>query len=385
MGRRIGPFGVAPYRVVALVCAAAMLVPPWGLPPAVAQAQSAVSPDQAATYSPGQLDALLAPIALYPDDLLTQVLMASAWPLQVVEAARWLSDLANAALRGDALAAALQPMDWDPAVKSLVPFPAVVKMMNDQLEWMQQLGYAFANQQDAVLASVQRLRFQAQASGHLASGRQQVVSSAGGAVVIAPADPQVVYVPVYNPAMVYGVWPDPDYPPVYLPPPPGYDLGDVLATGIAFGVGAVIIGSLWGIGSPNWRGGGVTVNVNRWNAINHNRPPISNPGWRPPPGGPVGRPNLGGTGGFTGVHPGGAPTFNPQNRPVYSPAPQVFSPTPRPAPQVFSPAPQGFNPAPQAPRPPPQGFSPSPQAPRSPPPAPRPEPRPAPNGRNPQY
>jgi hypothetical protein len=384
-----------------------MLVPPWGLPPGVAQAQSAGSPAQAeAAYSPEQLDALLAPIALYPDDLLTQVLMASAWPLQVVEAERWLSDPANAALQGDALAAALAPMDWDPAVKSLVPFPAVVKMMNDQLEWMQQLGYAFASQQAAVLASVQRLRSQAQASGHLASSRQQVVSVSGGAVIIAPANPQVVYVPVYNPAMVYGVWPCPDYPPVYLPPPPGYDIGDVLATGIAFGVGAVIIGSLWGIGSPNWGGGGVYVNVNRWNAINRNRPPISNPGWRPPPpsggggwrpppGGPVGRPNLGGSGGFTGVRPGGAPAFNPQNRPAFSPAPQeprsmppVFSPTPqapRPGPQGFNPAPQGFNPAPQAPRSAPQGFNPAAPAPRSAPQVSRPEPRSSPNGRNPQY
>ena len=271
-------------RVVAWICAATMLVPPWGLPPREAQAQPAgAAAAQAAAFSPEQLDALLAPIALYPDALLTQVLMASAWPLQVVEAARWLSNPANAALQGDALARALQSQSWDPAVKSLVPFPTVLTMMNGQLDWMQQLGYAFSTQQGDVLDSVQRLRQQAQGTGCLRTTEQQVVSAQGQTIVIAPANPDVVYVPAYNPTVVYGSWPYPSYPPVYFPPPPGYAVGNALLTGLAFGVGVGVVASLWNIGSPNWGYRNVNVNVNRWNSINVNRPPIRNPGWRPPP------------------------------------------------------------------------------------------------------
>ncbi len=297
---------VVPFRVVACVCAATMLVPPWGLPTGVAQAQPVdAAAAQAPAYSPEQLDALLAPIALYPDALLTQVLMASAWPLQVVEAARWVSAPGNAALQGDALAQALQTQPWDPAVKSLVPFPTVLALMNSQLDWLQQLGYAVATQQGDVLDSVQRLRRQAQGTGCLKTTEQQVVSMQGQTIVIAPASPQVVYVPAYNPTVVYGAWPYPAYPPVYLPPPPGYAVGNALLTGIAFGVGVGIVASLWNVGSPNWGYRNVNVNVNRWNTINVNRPPISNPGWRPPPpaggggwrppaGGPVGPPRPGG-------------------------------------------------------------------------------------------
>ncbi len=291
-------------RVVAWICAATMLVPPWGLPPRDAQAQpAAAAAGQAAAFSPEQLDALLAPIALYPDTLLTQVLMASAWPLQVVEAARWLSNPANAALQGDALARALQSQSWDPAVKSLVPFPTVLSLMNSQLDWMQQLGYAFSTQQADVLDSVQRLRHQAQGTGCLKSTEQQLVSAQGQTIVIAPANPDVVYVPAYNPTVVYGSWPYPSYPPVYFPPPPGYAVGNALLTGLAFGVGVGVVASLWNVGSPNWGYRNVNVNVNRWNSINVNRPPISNPGWRPPPpgaggwrppGGPVGAPRPGG-------------------------------------------------------------------------------------------
>ena len=213
--------------------------------------------------------------------------MASAWPLQVVEAARWVTVPGNAALQGDALAQALQTQPWDPAVKSLVPFPTVLALMNSQLDWLQQLGYAFATQQGDVLDLVQRLRRQAQATGCLKTNEQQVVTVQGPSIVIAPASPQVVYVPAYNPTVVYGAWPYPAYPPVYLPPPPGYVVGNALLTGIAFGVGVGIVASLWNVGSPNWGYRNVNVNVNRWNTINVNRPPISNPGWRPPqpPGG----------------------------------------------------------------------------------------------------
>src|SRR5262249_41371180 len=145
-----------------------------------------------------QLDAMLAPIALYPDELLTQLLMASTYPLQVVAASRWLEKDNNKDLNGDALANALESESWDPSVKSLVPFPQVIAMLNDNLEWTQQLGYAVATQQAAVLDSIQRLRHQAQGVGSLKTTEQQRVVVEGDNIVIQPANPQTVYVPVYN-------------------------------------------------------------------------------------------------------------------------------------------------------------------------------------------
>ena len=129
-----------------------------------AQSTSAGASQASATssFSTEQLDALAAPIALYPDTLLTQILMASTFPLEVVQAARWVEEPANKSLTGDALAKALEGQPWDPSVKSLVPFPQVLAMMNGNLDWMQQLGYAVAEQEGAVLDSVQRLRKQAQ-------------------------------------------------------------------------------------------------------------------------------------------------------------------------------------------------------------------------------
>ena len=190
-------------------------------------------------FSTEQLDALVASIALYPDDLLTQLLMASTFPLEVVTAARWVEDPAHKPLSGDALAKALEAEPWDPSVKSLVPFPVVLATLNGNLTWLQQLGYAFATQQADVFAAVQRLRRLAQANDKLQSSPQQVVSTqqvtvepaAGSSqpptqqevIVIQPAQPNTVYVPSYNPATVYGSsWPYPSYPPYYAAPPSGY-------------------------------------------------------------------------------------------------------------------------------------------------------------------
>jgi len=289
------------YRLTASVVCAGFLI---GTTPAPLRAQESATPDYAAPqdYSKEQLDALLAPIALYPDDLLVQVLMASAYPLDIVAAARWVKDPANQALQGDALTQALAQQSWDPSVKSLVPFPQVLEMMSDQLDWTQQLGYAMDVQQSDVMASIQRLRRQAEIAGQLKSTEYQTVSTEGGTIVIAPAQPNVVYVPVYNPTVVYGTWPYPAYPPVYLPPPPGYAVGTALLTGLAFGAGIALTAGLWGWASPNWGYGNVHVNVNRYNTINVNRPPINNSNWRPnggyspaggyrpPASGPVGRP-----------------------------------------------------------------------------------------------
>ena len=297
--------------IEAAICTVLMLGVP-GLSALAQDAAPAAAADSStsapADFTTEQLDALLAPIALYPDQLLTQILMASAYPLQIVEAYRWQQEPANSGLTGDALATALEQQSWDPSVKSLVPFPQVLKIMNDKLDWVQQLGYAVENQESDVMDSVQRLRKQAQEAGQLQSNAQQVVTTESQAIIISPAQPNVVYVPAYDPTVVYGVWPYPAYPPVYWPPPPGY----ALASGIAFGVGVAVTASLWGWARPGWGYGGyrgnINVNVNRYNSINVNRTQIHNSNWRAnrpagsanrpmrPPSGPVGRPGGGGRG-----------------------------------------------------------------------------------------
>jgi len=165
---------------------------------------------------------MTAPIALYPDDLLAQMFIAATYPREVVQAQRWVAKPENAKLKGDQLTAALEPQTWDPSVKSLVPYPQVLKMTSDQLDWTQRLGDAFLAQQADVMASVQRLRLKAQEAGTLKTTEQQKVevqpAPAGSStqqqtIIIQPAKPQVVYVPTYNPTVVYGSWPYPAYPP----------------------------------------------------------------------------------------------------------------------------------------------------------------------------
>lgn len=265
-----------------------------------ARAQSAPAPvatsPQQDRLSQAQLEQLLAPIALHPDELLMQMLMAATYPLEIVQAKRWLGQGQNAALRGDALVAALNAQSWDPSVKSLVPFPDVLTLMNDQLEWTQQLGDAVLGQQEDVLNTIQVLRGRAQANGALQSGPQQTVNvtqnvtvaPAQGAVVapppqvitIAPTQPETIFVPVYDPNVVFGTWPHASYPPAFFPPPVGWGVGNALLTGMAFAGGAAIVGSLWGWGSPNWGGGNINVNANRYNNINVNRTQISGNTWR---------------------------------------------------------------------------------------------------------
>ena len=307
------------YRSVALIAALSLVIPP----PSFAQAPPAAAGETANAYNTEQLDALLAPIALYPDALLVQALMAATFPLQVVDASRWLDDPANKNLTGDALAQALAKQNWDPSVKSLIPFPQVLGMLNGNLDWTQQLGYAFSTQQTDVMGSVQRLRQQAQAAGFLKTTEQQRVVVENSAIVIEPASPQIVYVPVYNPTVVYGVWPYPAYPPVYYPPPPGYVVGNAFVAGLAFATGVAVVGSLWGWARPAWYGGygaryggSVNVNVNRYNTINVNRPPINSPVWRPPAGGVGGRP----------IRPPGGPVGGPV-RPVPLPANAIGRPS----------------------------------------------------------
>lgn len=169
--------------------------------------------------SDAEIARLVAPIALYPDALLSQVLMASTYPLEVVEAYRWSQ--ANAGLQGDDAVIAAKQNAWDPSVLSLTAFPQILGMMNQKLDLMQQLGNAFVGQQSQVLMVVQQLRHQAQVAGNLQSNDQVHVYSQGQMIMIEPTSPQLVYVPYYDPTIVYGAWTWSNYPPVVWDPWPG--------------------------------------------------------------------------------------------------------------------------------------------------------------------
>jgi hypothetical protein len=216
-------------------------------------------------FKPEEIDALVAPIALYPDSLLSQIFMASTYPLEVVEASRWAKQNKN--LKGDALAQALEKQDWDPSVRSLVNFPDVLSNMSDKLDWTQKLGDAFLSQQKEVMDAVQRLRAKAEAAGNLKTTEQQKVIVEEKVIKIESPSPQVVYVPTYNPTVVYGAWPYPAYPP-YPWYPPGYAFG---ASMLAFGTG-VALGAAWGYawGGANWGRGDVDVDINRNTNFNTN-------------------------------------------------------------------------------------------------------------------
>jgi len=222
-------------------------------------------------FTPEQLDQILAPIALYPDALLAQTLMAASYPLEVVEAARWSK--ANPALKGDAAVAAVKDKSWDVSVKSLVAFPQVLAQLSDHLDWMQKVGDAMIAQEQDVANSIQRLRARAADAGNLQSSKEQTVSSQGSGtdrtIVIAPANPEVIYVPAYNPNTVYGTWPYPAYPPTYYPPPPGYGYGSALLRGLMFGAGIAAAGAIFG--GWNWGRGSSYVNVNVNRAVNIDR------------------------------------------------------------------------------------------------------------------
>ncbi|RZL86286.1 MAG: DUF3300 domain-containing protein, partial [Variovorax sp.] len=246
-------------------------VPVRPVPAAAAPMPSATSAAEAPSQA--QLDQMMAPIALYPDSLLSQVLMAATYPADVADAAKWVK--AHPGQKGDAALKAVADQPWDPSVQSLVAFPQVLEMMGAQPDWVQNLGDAFLASSKDVLDSAQRLRAQAQKTGSLASSEQQKVlveqepQTQQTVIRIEPANPEVVYVPAYNPAVVYGVWPYPAYPPYYYPMPAYYYPGAALARGIAFGVGVAAVGALWG--NCNWGRGDVNINVNRFNSVNVNR------------------------------------------------------------------------------------------------------------------
>src|SRR5258708_11855826 len=221
-------------------------------PPAQPPAQSAATDQQ--LLKPEQLDALVAGIALYPDALLSEILMASTYPLEIVQADRWVTENKN--LKGDELKAATDKQGWDNSVKALVATPSVLSMMSTKLDWTEKLGDAVLAQQPDVMDAIQRLRTKAQANNKLNSTKEQKVTvqqdQGKQVIVIDPTAPDTLYVPYYDPAVVYGGWPYPAYPPYYFPAP-GYIAGAVIGAGIAFGAGYAI--GRWASGGNYWGGG----------------------------------------------------------------------------------------------------------------------------------
>ena len=216
----------------------------------------------AASLTAEQVDQLVAPIALYPDSLIAQILMAATYPAEVVQADRWLRIPAHAALTGDALATGLQQQNWDPSVKSLVSFRELLHMMYANLDWTERLGDAFLARQSDVMDAVQRLRQRAQAAGSLVSTPQQLVSTEDQEIMIEPANPEVIYLPVYNPWCAYGAWPYPDYPPFYFGSWTGY-CGP--ADGVlAFGGGVYPAFGFWAWGRFDWRRHEIRINRERF-------------------------------------------------------------------------------------------------------------------------
>src|SRR5271157_1908888 len=219
-------------------------------------------PVQAQMLAPAQLDDLVAPIALYPDPLLSQVLAASTYPLEVVEAQQWLQRNGN--LKGQQLTEAARQQNWDASIQAMVAFPEVLTMLNQDVQWTTALGNAFLAQQSDVMAAVQRMRARAQSNGRLSTTPQQTVTSEtqGGqtAIDIAPADPQVIYVPQYDPAYVWGPPAWGYYPPLYYA---GYGYGFYpgINMGLCFGGGGGWGWGGWGWGwGPNWFGGSLFIN-----------------------------------------------------------------------------------------------------------------------------
>ena len=246
---------------------AALLTALLSMPAVFAYAQSdsaaANASPAAAPLPQEELDQVIAPIALYPDSLLSQVLMASTYPLEIVQADRFAKD--NSQLKDDALAAALDKQPWDPSVKSLVNFPTVLAMMSDKLSDTIKLGDAFIADQKRVMDTVQQFRLKAQAQGNLQTTAQQTVvvvrepQTQVQVIQIQPVNPTVIYVPVYNPVVVYGPWPYPAYPPYYYRPP-GYVAVGVIGFGAGFACGAA-----WGYawGNCNWGKSNVNININQ--------------------------------------------------------------------------------------------------------------------------
>jgi len=291
----------AKFRFIAALVCILSLVPGDTLAYAPNSQQAATttasSAKQSAKIPPDQLDSLVAPIALYPDPLLAQTLAASTYPLEIIQLQQWLEK--NKSLKDKALADAVVKQPWDPSVQALAALPDVVKRLADDIQWTTDLGNAFLAQQDDVMDAVQRMRKKAQDNGNLKSSEQQKVETqvieSKSVIVIEQANPQVVYVPSYNPVVVYGppIYP---YPPIYYPPPGYYAAGMAISFGFGVMMGAFWSGG-WGWGC-GWGGNNVYINnnnnFNRNTNINGgNRNNIGNRPSNQPSGGAGNRNNTG--------------------------------------------------------------------------------------------
>jgi hypothetical protein len=305
-----------------------------------------VTPGEAQTlgepgYSQDELDQLLAPVALYQDQLLTQILIAATYPLEVVEAARFVQQ--NPDLHGDALDQAIADKNWDPSVQSLAAYPQVLAMMNDKLEWTQRLGDAFLVDQPRVMDTVQSLRQKAVAAGNLQSTPQLSVTTQDDDIVIDAPQPDLVYVPVYNPLLIYGPWWAPAYPPWFWCPPPSYayPFCPVYTIGIFFGAPWPIWYNHWGWAHPHWHDHRIAIddhNNRFWN--NPRRPRVPPDGtWQhsPPHRRGVAYPNATTRDRFVRTDPNAVRSrqdFRGYERIQRTPAPNVTREAPRVMPQV---------------------------------------------------
>ncbi|HGK7506709.1 DUF3300 domain-containing protein [Kluyvera cryocrescens] len=329
-------------HILALICSAGLLAASGTLyvksraadaPPAPAIQPTAPAPAPApvvepatsapaavATFTSAQIDQLTAPVALYPDNLLSQVLMAATYPSNVLQAVQWSQD--NPTQQGDAAVQAVANQPWDPSVKSLVAFPALLSLMGENPQWVQDLGNAFLAQPQDVMNSVQKLRAVAQQTGTLKSTPQQKVTTTAQAaapaatssgkttttttstpapqvIKIESADPNMVYVPTYNPNTAYGTWPSSAYPPVYLPPTPGEQFTNSFVNGLGFSLGVATTYALFSsidwdddddhhhhdddYHDGGWHGGGnnnINIDVNNYNHITGQHLNGNNTNWQ---------------------------------------------------------------------------------------------------------
>jgi hypothetical protein len=328
-------------------------------------------------YGQQDLDAMLAPIALYPDELLTQVLIASTYPEDVADARHYLDRYPSLQQSSALLANQVSAMPWDDSVKSLAQFPSILAMLDDQPEWTDALGYAFLYQQTAVMQTVQRLRLRAQRAGYLRTNSTQIVDVQRNIIVIIPARDNFFYVPYYDPNIVYGRWWWPNRPPYYWDPPPRYRPPNyALVNGFFFGVSVGIINSIFTPVRPDWRrhyliiSGGTKPGTHwQWkprpqrpgHPNRPNRPPTTKPILKPKPPRPVPpkpgkpqiqppRPGQPGTPGQSGKprpeKPATLPAPAKPVPPVTRPAPTPNRPVTRPAPAVTKPTVPVTQPAP---------------------------------------
>ena len=269
MNAELGTLGATAQSLLVMICII-ILVPGDSLSQASSpQSQQTAAPQQqAAKIPPDQLDSLVAPIALYPDPMLAQVLAASTYPLEIIQLQQWLTK--NPGLKDKALADAVAKQPWDPSVQALAGLPDVVKRLADDIQWTTDLGNAFLAQQNDVMDAVQRMRKKAQDTGNLKSSEQQKVETkvieSKSVIVVEQANPQVVYVPSYNPVVVYGppVYP---YPPIYYPP-----AGILRGRDGDFFWRRRCMGAMWG-GGWGWGcgwGGNNDITVNHNNNFNRN-------------------------------------------------------------------------------------------------------------------